>query len=128
MQSNTATLIEAWFTEHNQDGEFVWDGRAVPYSIVGPSSHVERMVLTTKPLIVSIAIGKASERVGMIGRYGLPQVSDLSWIRSIVGQRPLLFLGDMDPVDLMVFAWLRIHLLSRAIVVSWNKRRISRLS
>lgn len=46
----------------------------------------------------------------MIGRYGLPNQDDVHWLSALVGSRGLLFLGDMDPVDLMIFAWLRGHL------------------
>jgi len=52
----------------------------------------------------------------MIGRYGLPSLDDLAWIRDVVGSRRVLFIGDMDPVDLMVFIWLRTLLPSRRTV------------
>jgi len=52
----------------------------------------------------------------MIGRYGLPDDSDLSWIRKLIAHHSLLFLGDMDPVDLLVFAWFRASLHPQDIV------------
>jgi hypothetical protein len=48
--------------------------------------------------------------LGIMGRYGLPTKVDVEWIRVLAMSRPLLFLGDMDPVDLMVFIWLSVHL------------------
>jgi hypothetical protein len=47
---------------------------------------------------------------GLIGRYGLPEVGDLEWIRSLTTGRDHIFLGDCDPPDLLIFAWLRCHL------------------
>ena len=46
----------------------------------------------------------------MIGRYGLPNDTDIRWIAGIAAKHELLFLGDMDPVDLMIFASLCGHL------------------
>ena len=37
----------------------------------------------------------------------MPSDDDLPWLVSLVGSRTLLFLGDLDPVDLLVYAWLR---------------------
>ncbi len=51
----------------------------------------------------------------MAGRFGLPDEADLPWICQLAGTRELLFLGDMDPVDLLVFAWLRAKLHPREI-------------
>jgi hypothetical protein len=46
-------------------------------------------------------------KVGLIARGGLPRESDVAWLRTLVGTRNLIFLGDLDPPDLLVFAWLR---------------------
>ena len=88
---------------------------------------VGRVLFTTKPAIVSTVIEKcdAARDFGMIGRYGLPSVADLPWIRTMVGSRELFFLGDMDPVDLMVFAWLR-QFASQADYTSRRQRRVSK--
>ncbi len=43
----------------------------------------------------------------MIGRCGLPSEGDLEWIRQLTAGKELLFLGDMDPLDLLIFAWYR---------------------
>ncbi|MEM8944585.1 MAG: hypothetical protein AAGD11_05315 [Planctomycetota bacterium] len=47
---------------------------------------------------------------GAIMRSGLPLDEDMSWIGAQVSSRRLLFFGDADPVDLLIFAWLREHL------------------
>lgn len=51
----------------------------------------------------------------MIGRCGLPNETDLTWIRNVVGELELLFLGDMDPVDLLIFSWLRAGLYPKEV-------------
>lgn len=114
MRYNTTELIEAWFSEHDGDGEFVCAGQAVPYWVIGPSPNVHRMIFTTKPRIVSAAIEQSvtSSAFGMVGRYGLPSETDVDWLSKMIGQLGVAFLGDMDPVDLMVFVWLRERLLS----------------
>ena len=50
------------------------------------------------------------DAIGLICRSGLPHAKDAGWIRNLLGGRRLVFLGDMDPVDLMVFAWWRASL------------------
>jgi hypothetical protein len=112
MVDNEATrLIERWFAKHN-DGEFgpgIRVGRSFPYSVVGPATDGAPVVFTTKPSVVLAATDQdeVADGTGVIGRYGLPSLRDLDWIGRIVGARTVLFLGDMDPADLMVFAWLR---------------------
>ena len=40
-------------------------------------------------------------------RHGLPSEADASWLAATAGWRRLLFLGDADPADLLIYAWLR---------------------
>ncbi len=107
MADCVADLIEAWFADHD-DGEFVCGIASHPYSVLGQGNE-GCVIFTAKPHIVSRVIeeSEAGGELGMIGRCGLPSREDLGWISRVVGRRRLLFLGDMDPVDLMVFAWLR---------------------
>lgn len=116
MRDSLTQSIEGWFADHS-DGEFVVGLRASPYFVVGPSIQSERIIFTTKPMIVSTAVYdlKMSEDIGMIGRYGLPSRADLNWIGPMVAPCQLLFLGDMDHVDLLVFAWLRAGLHPKPI-------------
>ena len=115
MDKNQTRMIDAWFAE-NEDGEFVSHMAAVPYSVIGPTTDGGRLIFTTKPHVVAAIVEEeASGELGMIGRYGLPSHADLNWISELVGSRELLFLGDMDPVDLMVFAWLRAGLYPKSV-------------
>lgn len=111
MPRNIAKLIEAWFLEHDGDGEFLAGRRACPYSLIGSVGAAARIIYTTKPSIVCAAMAPAPPpSIGIVGRYGLPSKADLIWIRKLIARQQLLFLGDMDPVDLLVFAWLRASL------------------
>ncbi len=116
MESDPTRLIEDWFASHD-DGEFVAATRARPYSVVGPTTDGRPIVFTTKPSTVLPALypDEEADGPGVIGRYGLPSRTDLGWIAALIGSRELLFLGDMDPVDLVVFAWLRSSLSPRQV-------------
>jgi len=109
--------IERWFAGHSDDSEFDLQLAAAPYSVVAPSDSNSRIIFTTKPHLVSTAIhySSAVHNTGVIGRAGLPRTADLKWITRFVGERPLLFLGDLDPVDLLVYAWLHSHLKSQDV-------------
>jgi hypothetical protein len=100
--------IREWFLDH-PDGEFSlppWDH---PYSVVPPSSTSVGVLFTTKPCSVLGALSHDHQELpyGVIGRYGLPNDSDLAWLRSWTSNHALAFLGDADPCDLLVFTWLR---------------------
>lgn len=118
MGSDLTRLIEACFLEHDGDGEFLSGVRGFPYSVIGTLGNGGCTIFTTKPMIASAAIHESglSESYGMVGRYGLPNKADLAWIRKVIGKQPLLFLGDMDPVDLMVFVWLRASLRPKQVI------------
>jgi hypothetical protein len=109
--------IEGWFAEHGDDGEFGYPTRDNAYSVIGPTTNCTSIIVTTKPATVSAAIGACPtpERFGMIGRYGLPQAGDASWLRTLVESHDLFFIGDLDPPDLMIFAWLRACLHPKPI-------------
>ena len=105
--------IEKWFAEHDGDGEFACAPANVPYSIVGPIRTTKCIVYTTKPLAaVPLLVDQQDplRPIAVIGRYGVPRETDVSWIRGLADRRPMYFLGDMDPVDLLVFAWLRARM------------------
>ena len=116
MDNDATRLIEAWFAE-NEDGEYVSGTRARPFSVVGPTTDGAAIVFTTKPGVVVAALcpGAEADGPGVIGRCGLLSRTDLDWIGGMIGTRELLFLGDMDPADLMVFAWLRSSLGPRRV-------------
>ena len=108
LADESVRLIEAWFAQH-EDGEFGQLPRAAPYTVIGPRGPTPRVLYATKPHIVALSLEQNEDayEFGLVGRYGLPRTHDVPWIRQIVGQGEVLFVGDLDPVDLMVFSWLR---------------------
>ena len=106
--------IEEWFRQRGDDIEFVCCERAAAYTVIGPSKTEARpiYVYATKTSCIIEVKWKHPEFdvFGLISQSGLPNIENLSWIRDVVGQNQLMFLGDMDPVDLLIFAWLRAQL------------------
>jgi hypothetical protein len=93
-------------------GELAYLPAAYAYSVVFPARQSRAFIYTTKTQAVLRLFTFPDEElpVGMIGRYGLPRDEDVSKIASIVRDYAVYFLGDCDPFDLLVFAWLRQHL------------------
>lgn len=108
MTEGAAQAISKWFREHD-DGEFVRLPATHPYSVTAPSLPSQRILYTTKPHCVLSALEQsgAGLPISIIGRAGLPGESDAEWLQSLVADRVLLFLGDCDPADLLIFVWLR---------------------
>ncbi len=107
--------IEKWFNRRSDDGDFVCSKKPGIFSIIAPPGEQAPVLFVTKPSTVATAILESGASVGMIGREGLPIGSDAQWIRRAVGKATLLFLGDMDPADLMIFAWLRARMHPKKI-------------
>ncbi|HUY92124.1 MAG TPA: hypothetical protein VMV10_25505 [Pirellulales bacterium] len=117
MASELAKTIENWFAA-NGDGEFVVGEDAGPYSVIPPGRESARIIFSTKASLIAMAIERCPRRgeLGMVARQGLPNEADLRWLRGTMGASELWFLGDMDPPDLMIFAWLRHHLPEKQIL------------
>jgi hypothetical protein len=115
MPRESATRIEYWFRSHN-GGEFCSSERW-GYTIVPPPSSAGAIIWTTKEHSVEPAICNAPESANleMVARYGLPRSADVSHLLNFVGSQRLMFLGDMDPDDLLVFSWLRENLSPKPI-------------
>lgn len=118
MSDDVATLIEQFFADQHDDGDFSIASHGASFSFVAPRGDGGRIIYTTKRHAVQSAFTEddAPCDVGMIGRYGLPNRSDVPWLRRMLGDLELHFLGDMDPPDLMIFAWLRAALHPSVIV------------
>ena len=103
---DTASEISKWFTEYGSD-ELVRLPVTHPYSVTVPSPETRCVLYTTKPMSVAHALEDGLPSMQVIGRTGLPNEDDAEWLRTLAGDRIVLFLGDADPADLLVFAWLR---------------------
>ncbi|MHB8860934.1 MAG: hypothetical protein ACYC6N_00915 [Pirellulaceae bacterium] len=104
--------IHKWFVDHQGDGDFAIPPTGHPYSVVAPPRTSSHILYTTKPESVLAALSHIPMdfQCGVIGRCGLPAESDLRWLRSCVSSHACMFVGDADPCDLLVFAWLRSQL------------------
>ena len=113
---HSIAAIENWFSQH-QDGDFAYYDRPTPYSLIGPVRNGGQFIFVTKPSTIISAFGEAAKApdFGIIGRYGLPSGDDVDWLCRIVGENELLFLGDLDTPDLLIFAWLRAQLSRHSI-------------
>jgi hypothetical protein len=67
------------------------------------------VLYTTKPACVWHALEQTTggALIQLVGRPGLPNEDEVPWLRRLAGDRHVLFLGDSDPADLLIFAWLR---------------------
>jgi hypothetical protein len=101
-------------------GELTDTPSVYPYSIAFPAPQSRAVIYTTKYDAVSrlLASDDWEVPVAIIGRYGLPRAEDIPGIAGIVCDYPVYFLGDCDPFDLLVFAWLRQHLSIRYLGTS----------
>lgn len=114
MAADILKRIEEWFAQPCDGGEFWQCEPTDEFTVVGPvpESADTTYVYSTKPHCVTFAKREHREfdGLGFIGRYGLPRAKDVAWIRRVLDGRRMAFLGDMDPVDLMTFAWWRAML------------------
>ncbi|HVC95489.1 MAG TPA: hypothetical protein VND64_17470 [Pirellulales bacterium] len=117
MGNSAITLIEKWFADH-EDGNFAPPTPSEPFWVVRTTSNSARMIYTTKSTWIRAAFENSEfvDRAGLVFRCGLPVAADVPWLLDVVGRRELFFLGDLDPPDLMIFAWLRNRLAPAPIV------------
>ena len=108
--------IESWFHQQD-DGGIVVTSRNVSPAVSGDLEHARTIVYTTKPHCLRHiqGISELSQPVASIGRYGLPGDGELKLLRGSTVPCRRLFLGDADPPDLLVFAWLREH-----VPITWH--------
>ena len=113
MRHDSAKRIEAWFAEHD-DGEFALAESASLDAVIAPSSHAGSILFTTKPKILAAVIETPLDSF-VLGGYGLPKETYVRKLLDMSRARTLLFLGDMDPADLLMFLWLRERLVPQQI-------------
>jgi hypothetical protein len=105
--------IQEWFETHEDgDGDFFISPSGYPFSVIPPKADTESIVYCTKQHCLLELVRELGDdhTVAAVMRGGLPSVEEADWLSSMVGSRRLLFLGDADPADLLIFAWLREHL------------------
>lgn len=110
-EGSSPCTIRRWFAECD-DGDFSLPTRDSPYLVVPPSGGSARVLYSTKPQCVLALLSRMPSGFpgGLVGRCGLPDEDDLPWLRLWADRQRLLFLGDADPCDLLIYAWLRSRL------------------
>jgi hypothetical protein len=112
MTLSVAKSIERFFFEHEGDGEFACE-EAFSISVIKPPQNAnQRIVLGSKNSALWAISNEAEalDEFGAIACCGLPLGDQLASIQAVVTDREVLFLGDLDPVDLLAFAWFRENL------------------
>ncbi len=106
--------IEAWFRA-NEDGEFCEYPADHKSTLTGDHANSRTILYTTKGHCIPRIGGLSLESpVAMIARYGLPSSEDLALLYPNATSINRIFIGDADPPDILVFAWLREH-----VPISW---------
>lgn len=115
--------IRDWFEQHDDDdGDFCIAPRSVPFDVVPPKNATDTVLYCTKQHLIHKLLHELDDEkqgdeklenwppFATVLRYGLPSESDIAWLAATTGSRRLLFLGDADPADLLIYAWLRERL------------------
>lgn len=107
--------IESWFRDH-EDGEFVVLLSKHPSTVIGDRSAPRTVVYTTKPSFLARHLQRfdLAHPVLIVGRPGLPQSTDLAHLERSPVVTNCFFLGDADPPDILIYAWLREH-----VAIGW---------
>src|SRR5262245_40675597 len=117
MIDSCAERIEAWFDNPaNEEGDFFRGWNA--YWLRSPRANTGRVLYLTKQHVLSRIFETATEDldIGYICFPGLPLRADAAWLTAFVGNRRLIFFGDLDPADVMIFAWLRARLPAANVI------------
>lgn len=74
----------------------------------GPTENAAFVIYTTKFFAVErlIANSEIDVETDVLGRYGIPSDQQLESTWSFIGNRQTIFLGDCDPIDLLVYTFL----------------------
>ncbi|RCS50652.1 hypothetical protein DTL42_11165 [Bremerella cremea] len=116
MKHSIAWKISSFFASHQESGEFVRYPREALYKLIGATTEPSRFVYVTKCSALSPRLlPDLPTDVTLLSRDGLPAPSDVELISCISKQVPIGFLGDLDPADLLTFAWLQAHFAPRQV-------------
>lgn len=106
MKNELTKVIETRFANCPNGGEFMLLDNTYPYKIYSNEANAQQVIYATKSHASLALWPKLLHGSDLIARPGLPDESSLRWL-DFVGQRPVQFLGDLDPPDLLTFLWLR---------------------
>lgn len=97
------------YFEKTNGGDFYVAERTNAFSVLPPDPDTNVVVYFSKTTPYHLLVERLSEdrRFAPIARGFLPAEHEADWMRQLVGERRFVFLGDADPVDLLIYAWLR---------------------
>lgn len=100
------------YFERTDGGDFFVAGRNQPFSVLPPRSDTDTVLFFSKTTPYARLCQTLGDelRYAAVARGCLPFEEEVDWMRQFVGERRFLFLGDADPVDLLMFAWLQQRL------------------
>jgi len=120
---DTAERIAALFRQfcdEDDGGNLLAPTVEYPYQLINVRKEARKIVYSTKPRSAFRVFEKqiAAGHLALLGRYGLPDKQDVDGILQVINGRECVFIGDADPQDVLVFAWLRTHVHLNWIGVS----------
>ena len=107
---NTAEWIHGFFTEHAGDGAFDLFHDAFPVAYVPCLPGMQSLLYVQKPSVLYRLTEEpnlSATRFGLISQVGLPTQRTLSMLTSLSMLKLIAVFVDLDPVGLMIYAWLR---------------------
>jgi hypothetical protein len=93
-----------------EGGEFVQHGDEAPYADVPANGQMGPLVYCTKRSVLPEASRREPAFVPFdaLTKAGLPSESErATLVQRLLAERQVFFLGDLDPPDLLIYAWLR---------------------
>lgn len=95
------------FGNYNE-GDFARPNRSAPYSLVLPRSMPATWLYVTRPPIVQhIFWDDPHFEFGILSRGGTPSEAEATILCDLLRGSVVGFLGDLDPPDILKFAWLQ---------------------
>lgn len=108
MPESVIAKIETFIASQTESGEFVSLPRDASYHVIAAVVAPTKLLYMTKMSAFRAKLLPALPLdCSVVSRYGLPASHDVSKLGRLSVSLPISFLGDLDPVDLLNFAWLR---------------------
>lgn len=101
--------IEAWWEDNTDEGDCVLSDGLTPFSVRVPPARAQRVIVTPKPrrVIGMIEKGWLEADSCVVGQYALPTRNEWNFFRPLIEKKPLIFLGDLDVTDILIFHWMK---------------------
>lgn len=112
-----AAAIEAWFSSLNGDGDFLFTPQEIEVFSEGEVRSAASILYLTKPYCLS-RLNLPENIQQPVAFIALPGLPGRDRLEEFENRSQLYFVGDADPVDLLIFAWLRTFMSIEYLGVS----------